>query len=680
MIYKTGGASKQLNVWWLTVIICFLGLTVSQGAQTNVLFAINKSWKYQQTTNFDSVNWKTIAFDDSSWPSGAALLYSETNSAVSPRNTQLTLGRTTYYFRTQFTFPTNPANLYLTFSNKVDDGAVFYLNGSEIQRVRMPTTSISYSTFATGTPPGGDATAFDVFTIPATNVVQGVNTLAVEVHQNSSTSSDIVFGTALSYGPVGVSRGPYLQMGSPTNVVVRWRTDGATDSRVRYGTNLNNLSSVVNDSTLTTEHELNLIGLSPDTTHFYSVGTSDFTFSGGDTNHFFVTSPVPGTPKPTRIWVLGDAGTKNTNQQAVRNAYYNYTGARHTDTWLMLGDNAYNTGTDAEYQAAVFDMYPEMLRKSVLWSALGNHETAQSTTYTDNYPYFSIFSFPTNGSAGGIASGTEHYYSFDYANIHFVCLDSMTASRATTGAMATWLQADLASTTNTWLIAFWHHPPYTKGSHDSDSETPLIEMRQNFLPILEGGGVDLVLTGHSHAYERSYLLDGHYGISTTITAAMKLNPGSGRTNSSTGSYIKWASGPQSHQGAVYAVAGSSGQISGGSLNHPAMFMSTNVLGSMVLDVDGNTLNAKFVRENGTVVDYFTIEKKDIELSVSSMGGANIQLVATNVAASKTNIVQTSTNLATWNSVSTNSVSSNSFRFTDGRTGDGGKFYRVLRRP
>ena len=552
MIHKIGDPSKQTIVWCLTLIVSVLGISATRAAQTNVLFAINKTWKYQQTTNFDAVNWKAIAFDDSSWPSGAALLYSETNTAVSPRNTQLTLGRTTYYFRTQFTFPTNPANLFLTFSNKVDDGAVFYLNGVEIQRVRMPTTSITYSTFATTTPSGGDATAFDVFTIPATNVIEGTNVLAVEVHQNSSTSSDVVFGSALSYGAVGISRGPYLQIGSHTNVVVRWRTDGATDSRVRYGTNVNDLSSIVDNPTSTIEHEINITGLLPDTMYYYSIGTANFTFEGGDTNHFFVTSPLPGTPKATRIWVLGDAGTKNTNQQAVRNAYYNFTGARHTDLWLMLGDNAYNTGTDAEYQAAVFDMYPEMLRKSVLWSALGNHETAQSTTYSDNYPYFSIFSFPTNGSAGGIASGTEHYYSFDYANIHFVCLDSMTASRATNGAMATWLRADLASTTNTWLIAFWHHPPYTKGSHDSDAETALIEMRQNFLPILEEGGVDLVLTGHSHSYERSYLIDGHYGISTTITAAMKLNSGSGRTNSTTGTYIKWASGSQSHQGAVYA--------------------------------------------------------------------------------------------------------------------------------
>ena len=73
----------------------------------------------------------------------------------------------------------------------------------------------------------------------------------------------------------------------------------------------------------------------------------------------------------------------------------------------------------------------------------------------------------------------------------------------TPSPMAIWLRSDLAVTTNRWLVAFWHHPPYTKGSHDSDAEAELIEMRQNIVPILEAGGVDLVLSGHSHSYERS---------------------------------------------------------------------------------------------------------------------------------------------------------------------------------
>jgi len=158
-------------------------------------------------------------------------------------------------------------------------------------------------------------------------------------------------------------------------------------------------------------------------------------------------------------------------------------------------------------------------------------------------------------------------------------------------------------------------------------------MRQNFLPILEEAGVDLVLAGHSHSYERSYLIDGHYGLSSTFTNAMKKDGGSGRPDV-TGAYSKPTLGPGTHEGAVYAVAGSSGQASGGLLNHPAMFISLNNLGSMVLDINGNTLDAKFLRENGEVWDYFRIVKGTVAPVAPA---APTNLAATTVSSSQINL-------------------------------------------
>ncbi|HMJ64026.1 MAG TPA: metallophosphoesterase family protein, partial [Candidatus Binatia bacterium] len=307
-------------------------------------------------------------------------------------------------------------------------------------------------------------------------------------------------------------RGPYLQIGTPTSIIIRWRTDFGTDSRVSYGTNVNNLDRNVVHTSQTTEHIVALSNLRPDTKYYYSIGGNGQTFGIG-VEFFFVTAPTSG--KPTRIWVLGDAGTQYADQRTVRDAYINFTGARHTDLWLMLGDNAYSSGTDLQYQDAVFRMYPTMLRKSVLWPAIGNHETYSADQF-GNFAYLDIFSLPTAGEAGGIPSGTERYYSFNYGNIHFVVLDSMTSDRSSDGPMCEWLASDLAENTSEWLIAYWHHPPYTKGTHDSDDpilDYELIEMRENVLPILEAFGVDLVLCGHSHVYERSYLLQGHYGFS-----------------------------------------------------------------------------------------------------------------------------------------------------------------------
>jgi hypothetical protein len=409
--------------------------------------------------------------------------------------------------------------------------------------------------------------------------------------------------------PLAVSRGPYLQTGTTNSVIVRWRTNRPVQGQVRYGSSPEALDLTSDESANLIEHTVALTALLPDTRYYYSVGTTETNLASG-ADYSFVTTPASG--KPTRVWVLGDSGTANTNAMAVRNAYYALAEDRYTDVWLMLGDNAYNRGTDAEYQAAVFDMYPTVLRQTVLWSCIGNHETDQSHTPVATTPYLSIFNFPTNGEAGGVPSGTERYYSFDYGNIHFVCLDAMTSDRSSNGPMCAWLRADLDANTNFWLIAFWHHPPYTKGSHDSDNpngvDFELVEMRENVVPILESYGVDLVLSGHSHCYERSFLLHGHYGYSTNLMEDMKLDGGSGRPEED-GPYVKGPSGANPYAGTVYVVAGSSGQATFGSLDHPAMFVSLLRLGSLILDIDTNRLDARFLRETGEVQDTFTLIKE-----------------------------------------------------------------------
>ena len=86
-------------------------------------------------------------------------------------------------------------------------------------------------------------------------------------------------------------------------------------------------------------------------------------------------------------------------QTAVRDAFYAWTGARTPNLVLQLGDNAYNNGTDDEFQTAMFNIYPTMLRKTPFWSCLGNHETAQATAFVDTYPYFDIYTFPPPASA-----------------------------------------------------------------------------------------------------------------------------------------------------------------------------------------------------------------------------------------------------------------------------------------
>ncbi|HEX8169921.1 MAG TPA: fibronectin type III domain-containing protein [Thermoanaerobaculia bacterium] len=619
----------------LIAILCI----PAQAAQTP-LITERSLWKYLDNGSNQGTAWTATAFDDSLWASGPAELgYGDGDEATIVNYGPDPLRRyvTTYFRKTvNVEDPSQFTKVILRLIR--DDGAVVYINGREVWRPNMPTGTIAYTTLAAVTVSDADEDAWQELTLDPQVLVAGANTVAVEMHQAGRSSSDLSFDLQLigedNIVVPALTRGPYLQMGTPTSMIVRWRTDTPSDSRVRFGSILGSLTSVADDLTPTTDHTVVLTGLTPGTKYYYSIGTTAAKIAGNDGSYSFVTSPRPGTATDTtRVWVLGDSGTGGPGAAAVRGAYYKYAGPTATNLWLMLGDNAYDNGLDYEYQNAVFNTYPEMLRAAPLWPTIGNHDTAQATTYNPSIAYYDIFNLPTRGEAGGVPSGTESYYSFDYGNIHFICLDSMTSDRSPTGPMLTWLRNDLAVTSATWIIAYWHHPPYSKGSHDSDRDYELIEMRQNALPILEAAGVDLVLSGHSHAYERSYLIDGHYGYSTTFTSSMKINGGDGRVEG-TGAYQKPTGA--THAGAVYAVAGSGAVTGGGLLNHPAMFISLNNLGSMVLEVNGNRLDAKFLRETGAVADSFTILK-----GASATGpNAPTAVAATALSSTSANVIWT----------------------------------------
>ena len=401
-----------------------------------------------------------------------------------------------------------------------------------------------------------------------------------------------------------VVRGPYLQSVSTTAVTLRWRTDVSSDSRVWLGTRSDSLSVVASRASDSMNHLLRITGLEPGTRYYYAIGSRDAQLASGP-DYFFETAPT--SAERTRIWVLGDSGTGTSGQREVRDAYYADAGAFETDLILMLGDNAYERGTHAEYKAKLFDVYASILRHAPLWPTFGNHDGYSASSKSQSGAYYDVFTLPRGGEAGGVASGTEAYYSFDYGNIHFVCLNSYDVPRAPGSPMLKWLQQDLAANDRDWTIAFFHHPPYSKGAHDSDTNQRMSDMRRHVLPVLEQYGVDLVLAGHSHTYERSMLVDGHYGQSGTLKPQMIVDDGSGREGE-TGAYVKPELGPLPNAGAVHAVVGASGDAEDGDLDHPVMHTSMSILGSLVIDIDGNRLDATHLDNTGTTVDSFTILK------------------------------------------------------------------------
>lgn len=595
---------------------------IVQGPQTFISFG--SSWKYLDNGTNQGTAWRATNFNDAAWASGNAQLgYGDGDEAtIVSFGPNANSKYITTYFRKAITISNPLAFASFSGSIKRDDGVVIYVNGVEVYRNNMPAGTISSSTLASSAASDDGNTAQN-FTISNTAFVSGNNVVAVEMHQNAANSSDLSFDLQLIGtvpGAALLTRGPYLNMGNATAVTIRWRTDAATNSRVELGTSFGNYPIVVNDAASVTEHEVRVTGLTADTKYYYRFGSSAQVLQAG-TDNYFTTQPPANTTRKMRFAAFGDCGRNdNSFQSGSLSAYLNFVGSNPAEAMLLLGDNAYENGTDLEYQSNYFNAYSSnILKNHQLFPAPGNHDYANTAARQDdhNVPYYSIFTNPANGQSGGLASGTEAYYSWDWGNVHFLSLDSYgeenggtTRLYDTLGAQAVWVKQDLAANTKPWVVAYWHHPPYTMGSHNSDTETELINMRQNFIRILERMGVDLVLCGHSHDYERSYLLNGHYGNEASFNVnTHTLSNSSGKYDGSANSCTYKTVNGQNH-GSVYVVAGSAGADGGVQAGYPhnAMPWSVDDGGMFYFEVEDNRLDAKFIRRTGVISDQFTIMK------------------------------------------------------------------------
>src|SRR4029079_6975426 len=143
-----------------------------------------KTWRYDQANDYSDVNWTATGFNDAGWASGTALLGFENDAGVPfTITTPLNIGRTTYYFRTTFVATNDLSNFTITASIYLDDGAVGYIHGTELTRIRMRGGARFYSTLAT---PPVDNANLESFTFAGSNLRVGTNYVAVEAHQSSS--------------------------------------------------------------------------------------------------------------------------------------------------------------------------------------------------------------------------------------------------------------------------------------------------------------------------------------------------------------------------------------------------------------------------------------------------------------------------------------------------------------
>jgi predicted phosphodiesterase len=387
-----------------------------------------------------------------------------------------------------------------------------------------------------------------------------------------------------------VERQPYLQMQTQNSIVIKWQSDKAEIGCVVYGDN-----KKVCENKATSYHHITLKNLTPSTRYEYRVLSDSMQI---DNSGRYFTTLHDKEQDSELIWVIGDSGKKGKGQLGVFNSMLHVKGDKELDLWLLLGDNAYRSGTQVQFNKSLFKPYAELVKYLVPWAINGNHDARRWAMYD-------IFEFPKNGESGGVASGSEEYYAIESGNIHFVMLDSHEADTSKDSKMAKWLEKDLSKVTKPWIIAAFHHPPYSDGSHKSDSTRDswgrMSRMRENIVPILEKYGVDLVLSGHSHGYERSKLMHRHYGKSDTFDAKKHLL-------SQDAHYYCKNSKKSPFDGAIYNVIGSSAKVDRASYNHPALPFSYQSLGSLLLHVSPTKLHVDFIDANDTIIDEYTIDK------------------------------------------------------------------------
>ena len=277
---------------------------------------------------------------------------------------------------------------------------------------------------------------------------------------------------------------PYLQNVTPTSITVMWETTGVIVGPVEFGEH-DRFDREATDSRPRTIHEVHLTGLDPATTYSYRVRFGDQVLSPAS----FTTAPPPGTEN-WRMVVYGD--NRSNPDTHARNVEQ----IMKLDPGLVInsGDLVAAGSRYEQWKTQYFDPLRGLAEHVALFPCLGNHE--QNAAH-----YYNYHSLPDDQG--------EVYYSFDYANAHFIALNSnaQDAPFQLGDPQTEWLIADLeAHRDATWTFVFFHHPLFR--AHATRGITP---QRWVWQPIFDEYGVDLVITGHDHYYMRSHAIGDYRG-------------------------------------------------------------------------------------------------------------------------------------------------------------------------
>jgi predicted phosphodiesterase len=304
-------------------------------------------------------------------------------------------------------------------------------------------------------------------------------------------------------GVATLLRAPYVQNVKTNALTIVWTTIEDGPSEVRYGQS--DFSQVAPaTSTYFVDplpnaipaadaqyrsyyvHQADLTGLVADTVYQYQIFTNEVNLTPGGSASTRTAKP-PTTPG-FRFAALGDSGMANTAQRNVGTRLAQV----QPDLVVHTGDIVYEEGTHYLYDKRYFQIYADLLKSIWIAPSIGNHdeERDQGQSYTD------VYVNPPNATN---PADREHYYSFDYGNAHFIILSNYRSISASS-PQRQWLQNDLASTNQFWKFVVFHEPAYASNQNNGNQDTG--DIVQHFVPLFQQYGVDVVINGHWHDYER----------------------------------------------------------------------------------------------------------------------------------------------------------------------------------
>ncbi|MGD9712136.1 MAG: metallophosphoesterase [Thermomicrobiales bacterium] len=285
-------------------------------------------------------------------------------------------------------------------------------------------------------------------------------------------------------GSLGLNTGAYVQDVGLDHATIVWRTAAGRDGSVEV-TGPDG-AAVRKDVDVSEMQEVVFTGLQPDTTYQWTAEAGTEDFSGQFTT-------APDASGSVRFAAIGDSGTGSHAQYDIAAQL----GAADPDLVLHTGDVVYRRGALCHYGPKYFAPYETLIASTPVYPVLGNHDLMAS----NGQAWFETFVLPNDNP-----EGTEEYYSFDYGPVHIVALNSEYYQRNDQDAIdrqRAWLEADLAAAESPWTIVVLHRPPFssTDGKQSDEVQTDLA-------PVFADAGVDLVLAGHAHNYERTIPIDG----------------------------------------------------------------------------------------------------------------------------------------------------------------------------